>query len=533
MSIEISVSDSAIPNALDQYYSALRLLLQPSLDQNIALNSTLVSFDIIKEAPLYAETVFRGFADRKVKLSPTTYGFGAADVSDRFSELYSQVLEAVTATIDRTIDPEDTVKIDNLRDKVRKAQRDLQKEYLDVNKNWIEYKTQAGITDKDPELLEKQIAYFNTMNFADTIKSYKNEIADHLEGIERIRIRSYPDQEAILLARLYRAANTSEYLMARPNSPDLEVQKHYDELKLAQMWIYGNLGGTFDVSQEVRPSGTLKLFLSNTGARGFSIEKGHTAEYSHDQQWGGNGSVFYDFFKIGANVQYESHYRESLKKVRSIKLNFKNLAEYWVRRGRWYSSSLFGFQRVKNWLKDHPRYAADLTYVITSVVIGRGLELSLNFTDEDDIKFWDKLDIKTSFGLDIFGMTIPIADANYGSNSMTHTVDTAKKTVTFADNDEHCRLVAFRVEKLLNTNKAVRAAQYLTWEEAVPKQLMELSKGKHSYGSFQELFHDMTYSEMFSDTTPKMLDDRPGAAPPSPRSTNRSQRTKKPRSDQK
>ena len=354
-------------------------------------------------------------------------------------------------------------------------------------------------------MLEKQIAYFNTMNFADTIKSYKTEIADHLEGIEHIRIRSYPDDEARLLARLYRAAFTSENLMARPNSPDLEVLKHYDELKLAQIWIYGNLGGSFDVSQEVRPSGTLRLFLTNVGERGFSIEKGHAAEYSHDQQWKGSGNAYYKFFKIGANVTYESHYRESLKKVRSIQIKYKNLAEYWVRRGRWYSSSMFGFDRVKNYMKEHPRYAADMTFVITSVVIGRGLELTLSFTDEDDIKFWDKLDIKTSFGLNIFGMTIPMADANYGSNSMTHTLDTSKKTVTFVDNDEHCRLVAFRVERLLNTNNSVRAAEYLTWEEIAPHQLTALSKGTISYGSFQESFNAMTHGEMFSEEVPKML----------------------------
>lgn len=493
MSIELPVSESPIPNALDQYYSLLRQLLQPTDEQNIALNSTLVTFDIVKEAGLYTENVFRGFADRKVKLSPTNFGFGPADISDRFSELYGEALEAVVSEIDRTIDPEDLVRIEDLHSKRRRAQRDLQSEYISMVERWIQYKQAAGIPDDDPELLEKQIAFYNSMNFSEIIRSYKGEVAGYLEDIEHIRVRSYQNQEDRLLAKLYREYFLEQNKMARPNSPDLEVLKHYDELRMAQLWIYGNLGGTFDSSLEVRPSGTLKFFLTNVGERGFSIEKDHQAQYSHDTKWGASGTARQNWFmKVSGSVQYESHYKESLHKVRSITVKFKNVAEYWVRRGRWYSSAFFGFERVTNFLSDHPRYAAELAHIITSVVIGRGLQLTLNFTDESDVEYWDQLDIKAAGSFSVFGMNIPASDATYGSHTMRHTVDRNARTVTFFDNEEHCRLIAFRTEKLLSTDERIRAMEFQTWEDAIPEALDLLKDGKVKYSEFQDKYNEMS-----------------------------------------
>jgi len=200
--------------------------------------------------------------------------------------------------------------------------------------------------------------------------------------------------------------------------------------------------------------------------------------------------------KVSANLQYESHYKESLRKVRSISVKFKNLAEYWVRRGRWYSSAFFEFERVKAFFQSHPRYAAELAHIITSVVIGRGLELTLTFTDENDTNFWDQLNVSASGSFSVFGMNIPSSDANYGSHTMRHTVDRQNRTVTFIDNEDHCRLVAFRTEKVVNVDEQIRALEFQTWEDSIPEALQLLQTGRVKYSGFHNKFHEMFHRKL-------------------------------------
>ncbi len=483
--VKITVKDSPIKNAIDQYYGFLRDLFNPTDIQNIALNSTLVTFDIVRDAPLYNENVFRSFTDRKIGLSPTEFGPGSANFGDRFSERYQEMIEVVVSDIDRNLSEEDQDKIENYKRELRLSERELEEAYLEMNDRWQKYKTDSGITNSDPEILEKQIAYYNTFAFATKLRRIKGDILQAHEDMSFVRMRQYPDQESRILAKLYRFANSEQYKVARPVNPRLEADDGYDDIKLAQLWIYGNLGASFDVGANVRPSGHLENFLDNQGKRGFSIRKKVDDVTVHDSHWKTSGSARKWFFwKVSAAVEHKKHYESSIKKVNSIQINFENVAEYWVNRGRWYSSAIFDYGYIKEYLDNHPDTATDLSYAITSAIIGRGLTITVKFESTEEFETWSKLDVKGSASFSLFGINVPGGASGYNSYDFHKKVDTAAKTVTFVDSSDHCRLLGFRVEKLFETDEESRARDLLYWEETMEPELEALSSGKISFKEF-------------------------------------------------
>jgi hypothetical protein len=478
--VDISVNDSPIGNAIDQYYHFLNQLFQPTEKQNIALNSSLVTFDIVKEARLYTENVFRGFADRKIALSPTDFGFGSADFGDRFSERYKELLSGIVSQIDRSLSQEDLDEISALKRELKLAENELEETYIDMGSRWRRYKSEEGIEDTDPDILDKQIAFYNTFAFATKLRRLKNEVLRFNEDIEFVRQRAYPDTESQTLAKLYRYAHAEQYAVARPNNPILEAERGYDDLDLAQMWVYGNLGGVFDVGSEILPSGFLERFLENRGERGFSIKKGFESETVHDSSWKTKGSARkWFFFKVSASAEQKRHFESSVEKINEIDMKFENMAEYWVRRGRWFSASIFDFEIVKEYLDSKPDLKEDLTYIPTSVILGRGLQLGLVFDSTEEFETWNRLKTSGNASFGIFGVRIPSSAASYNSYDFNKEVDTANKKVTFFDSPNHCRLLAFRVERLIEpTDNDEKLLVKRGFANGDPETLEALSSGK-------------------------------------------------------
>jgi hypothetical protein len=462
-------------------------MFQPTNIQNIALNSTIVTFDILKKSPLYNEMVFRSFADRTIGLSPTDFGPGAANVGDRFSERYTGMLERIVATLDRKVSAADADFIKNAENEIKLLEQKLEQAYHDMAKRWSDHKRDEGITDQDPMYLEKMIAFYNSFSFATKIGNIHDDIDSQYEDITATRVRAYPDAQSREIATLFRYAMAKENQVARPKNPSLEVDRGYDDIKLAQLWIISFDRGAFDVGQEIQPSGYLGNFLDVKGTRGYSVTKGASAQHSHDAEWHTHASGGWLFFEASVDASHESHWRSSVSKINKVGLSFENMAEYWVNRGRWYSSTIFDHQLVKDYLKSNPKLARDLSYVITSVVIGRGLTVTLTFDSTEEFEEWSSLDVSAGgSGLfDIMGILAPLgANAGYKQHDWGKSVDTQNKTVTFADGSDNCRLLGFRVEKLYQFNEAERAKEFLYWEDYAAAELANLTAGKMSFRDF-------------------------------------------------
>lgn len=463
--VEIKVADSPIPNAIDQYYSFLFQLLRPTNKQDVALNSTCVTFDIVKKAHLYTQGVFRAFADRTIGISPTNFEPGAGNIGDRFSERYVDMINIILSNVDTELKPEDVDKITSHTKSIGELETELSKTYIDMVTLWNKYMEVNHISKEDKDYLEKMVAYYNTFSFANKIKNSRNEILSHYIAINNVRQKAYPDNDSRELSNIYKFCFDEGYKMIRPYEWRLETENGYDEIKLAQAWVYGNIGnGSFDIGQEVLPSGDLELFLEREGKRGFSIAKGASSAETHESHWHTSGSAKWTFFSASVDADHADKWTSLINKNNKIEISFDNVAEYWVRRGRWYNSTIFDFKVVKEYLKSNPLSATKLSYAITSVLIGRGLKITLTFDDTNEFNEWSSSSVGTGGGFSIFGIGAS-GNNTYSRSDFNHTVDTLNKSVTFFDGSDHTRLLGFRVEKLFELDEKERANEFLTWEE--------------------------------------------------------------------
>lgn len=478
MALEISVADSPIKRALDVYFDFIRRLASPTGTDKLCLNNTITTFDIIKGAPLYTEAVFRAYADRKVTTSPSEYGFEFADKGERYSYAYKSVLEAIVADIDSSLGTEDKEEIKELKKELRLVEKELSKAYDDMSQLWLDYCTKNSINPTDKDYLEKQIAFYTSFGFSTKVRNLKREILGYHQDIRNIRLRAYPDADARILSDFNLKAQVAENEMARPNSPILEAERGYTYLQLSQMWIYGNLGAAFDSSAEIFPSGELTYFLERSGKRKVEISNSGEVTHTHEQEWKTKGAGAYKFFRIDADIASQKKLEESIRKVESVSVEFDNLAEYFVRRGDWFSSTVFEMDRFKQYFEDNPKVAAKLSHVISSLILGRGLKLVFTFASEEALTAWDNVDVKSDFSLSIFGFKIPAGQATYQHKDMTKMVDRASKQIVFLDDPLHCRLLGFRVEKLYDIPDELIGYTVNRWEDTIRESLQDVKDGK-------------------------------------------------------
>ncbi|MBB4350485.1 hypothetical protein [Aliirhizobium cellulosilyticum] len=507
VNVEIKAEDSPISNAVDLYYSQLYEILNPQTEQKIALNSSLVTFDIIPQAPMFTEYVFRAFADRTVTISPTEYGpvaLGVANTNDRYSFFFTEVLKQAVFKLDTALRQDIVDKIDLIDREVRQSRQELQLFYQTMFTAWNSYATQNGVAADDAYYLDKQTAFFNTNNFAEQISYYKNIISDGLVRMHILRDAQYPDVEARHISSLFKYATLDQYLMPRPKDPILEEINKYDPIRLGQAYIYNNLN-YFEPSVEIRPSGYLPKFLTNIGKRSVSIEKTAAATHQHDVSWSASGTARkWFFFKASASVSSESHLKETIAATNRVGMAFENLAEYWVNRGPWFSSGVFAYKRIREVLAANPIYAGLLGHAISSVILGRGLELTLHFDKVSTFSEWSKFTASASGSFSVFGMNIPATSGSMSDYKLNTRESEDKKSVTFLDDPAHTRLLGFRVDKLFDGAEefALAASPYI--DEVGPDDKAISSLG--TWSSAVDTSAEKRKNKLLKIATEKLLD---------------------------
>lgn len=163
-------------------------------------------------------------------------------------------------------------------------------------------------------------------------------------------------------------------------------------------------------------------------------------------------------------------------------MGFSDIAEVYVDRGLWFDPSLFSNGELKPIFDSIPG-ARDLKYVSVSLIIARGLTIKVNFDEQLDTEQWSKKTFSARGGVSIFGYKF----GGRGSSTsydydFKQSVD--KKTVTFTDDSQHCRLIAVRLEKIyhpINDDSNI----FNTLNNIDQDKLQQLMDGKISYTEYQ------------------------------------------------
>jgi hypothetical protein len=453
--LDIPINESPVPAALDAFYDFVKALAPAGPGDRVGILGTLVEFDIHERARLYNDYVVRAFADRTVRTSPIA-SQGVGDLAERYSARYLDMLTLLVASLDTTIDAAAQNAILNQEETIKAVSKDRDTWLGELEDQWAEEAKRHGIDltkiDTDPStrerFLERRVFFLKQRRFAQTLQRHNDKL-DYAElKIEAIRISSYPDDEARQLVDLLKQARRSKTI--RPRRPDLELKKNWDEITI-QNPEHESMPDIFDIGPLIESIVDPRTITKGSGSRGFSVKSTSNVTNSHDGDWNASGSASYMFFLRGDfSTNNASHFRSAISKVREVKINFEHVGMLDITRGTWFSSQIFGFKRVKDFLKRDTMLAQRLGLLANSLIVGRGLTVKLFFQDKSDVHEWGSTSTSGSGGVTILGINLGIGGGGGSSSSWeTRRIDEQEQTVTFSDGPEVCRLLGVKVTPVM------------------------------------------------------------------------------------
>lgn len=503
--INIPANESGLTFSLEQYYSELTKLIGEREGQPLVLNNTITTFDIDEEAPLYSEGLFRRFADRKFKTSPRD--LGSSSEADRYSFEYERVIDVVTTKIDATIDPDSVASITSYKREIGRIRREMVQFEKGVARQWDAIVKAENLSPDDPRYELRRLNFLESILYADQKSLFTQEIHDYNRSINIIRMSAY----TLAQQKLLRAGEelAEAYKIARPwasrlekDMPDLnEIMLADPKLRVVQLC---------DISPSIFPSSDLVRFQnrpsSDSTGRTITVQENTVHNELHTRTWGAGGEASYSsfFIRIGGSGggSGSSSYRRDFEQLKSFEISFADIEEVYADRGLWFDPTLFEDQEIKDLIDTVPG-ARELEYVAVSLVIARGIKLSLSFKTEVETERWKKESFRARGGVKIFGYRF----GGRGTSSsydydLEQSVD--KKTVTFKDDPKHCRLLAVRVEQAYNPSLTDDRNKILRINGGLGQKLLDkLSSGDLKSSVYQSL----KFKGLNEDTISSELDN--------------------------
>ena len=445
--LDIPINKSPLPAALDMMYDFVAGIsgVQPNSTDKIALFGTIVTMDIQKTARLYNDYLFRGFADRSIRVSPAPMQ-GAADLTDRYSYRFRDMVRLIVAGLDTSLDHAAQQQIELHQATIRSVDKERDSWLDQIYAAWGAEMQRLGLDptklDTDPAMreryLERWVIFAKQRRFAQRLRTFTEALEDAEERISSIRIRAYPDDEARVLTLLNRRA--SAYRVIRPKSPELELKYGWDEITI-QNPEYEDLEDIFDIGPLVESLSEPSAIFAGSGARSYQVKTSSTVTNNHDNSWGASGGGgFMSFISGSFSASGESHFRSTVERVRQIDISFEHVARLEASRGSWYASDIFDGDRVQAFLANSPTLRQKLALLTTALVVGRGLQLKLYFKDRSDVHEWGRTASSGSGGVRIGGFRIG-GGGGRGSSWESRKIDEAEQSVTFTDGSDVCRLL--------------------------------------------------------------------------------------------
>ena len=474
MDTNISVADSPLDKALDVYFSWLVSIAdsrsQISSDQKLLVNNTITPFDISKDTPYYNEGLFRNFADRVFKGSPQE--IGPANRADRFSKHYGTLISQAASRIDRKY-PAMSTELTAIRNEVSTKTTELSNLIIKIEADW----NRIGVPKDDPNYDLKYLNFLESVRYADQVGSLTDDIDDLIGQMDSVRRSAYTPDEQLILDNLSHLSKTS--MIARPRRASFErTVSNINDLTFADPKV--RVEAICDISAPIYPLGDLVKFLNSTGSRDIEITKNSTITTQHDSQWSAGGSARYGFFNVGGGGSGSSSYKSVVTKSNSIKLEFENVAEYLVDRDFWFDPLVFenpDLLKLFTQIGGLDRFE----FVSVSLVIARGLKLTLKFDIEIDEAQWTKRQFSASGGVSVFGFSFGASGSN-SSYDYTAEVAADKRSVTFKDDPQLTRILAYRLEPFVKSKSGRLAID----DSSIVTALKSFSAAELSYLELQK-----------------------------------------------
>lgn len=475
METNISIADSPLTNALDVYYAWLLEIASSAThaasDQKILLNNTITPFDISVDTPYYNEGLFRNFADRVFKSSPQQ--IGAANRADRFSKHYSALISQAASRIDRKYSSIAT-ELTAIRREIDTKTNQLRDLIIKLENDW----KSIGVPPESENYELKYLSFLESIRYADQVGSISDEIDDMIGQMDSLRRSAYSADEQLILDNLSQFTKTS--MISRPRRPSFErTVDGVDELTFADPKV--RIDAICDTSPPIYPLGDLVKFLKEPGTRNVTIEKNSTVTTRHDSQWSAGGSARFGFFKIGGGGSGSSSYSSVITKTNSISLNFINISEYLVDRDFWFNPAIFEKPDLLR-LFEQIGGLERLEFVSISLILGRGLTLSLKFDTELDESQWTKRQFNASGGISVFGFSFGGSGSN-SSYDYTAEIAADRRGVTFTDDPQLTRVLGYRLDPFV---KAKSGRLDLRSDANVVSALSDFRSAKLRYVDLQK-----------------------------------------------
>lgn len=484
--IDIPAEETGLPFALEQYYEELLKLIGDRYDQPLLLNNTITTFDIVEEAPFYTEGVYRFFVDRVFKVSPDD--LGTAIQSDRFSKHYEDVLNIATTQFDLMIADEVRDKIDSYEREVSRVRREFVKFEKEVTADWDEIAKSEGLDQESPNYHLRRLNFLERILYADQAEEFTREISSYQRLINQLRMSAYtPAQQKLVrvvdeLSETYKVARPFNIYFER-DFPESTVLTFADpKVRTRQLC---------DISPAIYPSLDLVRFqLGSPDIRGLTVEEKTEHTTKHERTWGASGSGGFKAFGLSfggsGGGSGESKYRSEFKSLKSFSLKFDGLEEVYANRGLWFDPSLFGEQGLKDVFDTIPG-TRNLEYVGVSLIIGKGLTLTLDFDESLETENWSRRRFSGGGGAKIFGFKFG-GRGSYTKYDYDYSFSSDKKTVTFSDDPKQCRLLAVRLERVYQPKSVDQPENASGFSEAARYAFENgVKTGKLSLSEYQAL----------------------------------------------
>ncbi len=457
ITLNVPISGSPVPAALDAFYDFTKSIAPPGPGDRIAIFGTIVEFDITKTSPLYNDFVVRAFSDRSVRVSPVP-GQAPGDIADRYSSRFTDMLELLVLAVDAEMTPAQLAQLERHRAAIKAISNDRDKYLDDIEAAWATEMQRLGIDpnkiDSDPAVRERyyeeRVKFLSVRRYAQRVwgkDGFNTQIRAEEIACGSIRRQAFPDDDYAQLYRLYEAC--IDDIILRPRTPDLEITHHWDAVSIQDPTNFA-LQGVLDQHVETSSIVDPRTVLNGGGGRGFSVDIQSTVTNEHDRDWNVSGSASYlPFINGDFSTANSEHFRSTVKRVRKVDVGFDHLAELQIYRDEWFASTvLTDNTRVAEFLKNNSKLREKLNLLTPGLIVGRGLTLTLTFTDSSDVQEWGSSSSSGGGGVNIFGVQL---GGRGGSSSSynNHQIDTNNKTVTFKDDPNVCRLLGLRTTPLL------------------------------------------------------------------------------------
>lgn len=446
--VNVSVNESPLPATLDKLYDFVHDVGHAGSGDLIAIMGAIVEFDVRDSSPLYNDYVVRAFADRTIRMSPMP-SQDAGDLAERYSSRYMDMLTLLASEIDNTISEQDQEKIQEHTLAIAQYTADKRTWLNTLERDFAAEALASGIdvkkidTDEPTRTRydELRTRFMQRNDYAETRREFENKIRERRQKIAAIRMAAYATDEDRMIVNLNSQALDSKTY--RPKDPDSEKIHHWDAFSI-QNPENEFATGTIDVGPMVESIIEPSTILKGDGeakSLEFDVSTTDRVTNNHDNAWhaSGGGNLM-KFFSGGFSGSGENHFRSTVTNVRSLHVGFKNIARLDIARGPWFSRQFFEFERVKAYLKKNRELAKSLSLLTTSLIVGRGMTLTLYFKDASVLHEWGSTNRSGSGGLNIGGFRLG-GSGGKSASWESRQFDEQKISVTFKDDDSVCRLL--------------------------------------------------------------------------------------------